>query len=145
MKDRMTNNGRCSSTRESLVQKPLGALRFVRKDWMSYLSSRAPVHDDKVPSRWQLYQSERMDSDKLLWVDSVIGFSSEQYGLTPIFQSLQGNNAALLTPKDYNSSLCYFRRHNWCLAFVGFNLTIAIPQVWLRSAETDCTIKMARA
>lgn len=128
MKDRMTNNGRCSSTRESLVQKPLGALRFVRKDWMSCLSSRAPVHDHKVPSRWQLYQSERMDRDKLLWVDGVIGFSSEQHCPTPVFQSLQGNNAALPTPKDHNSSLRYFQRHNRCLAFVGFNLTIAIPQ-----------------
>lgn len=112
MKDTMTNNGRCSSTRESLVQKPPGVLRFVRKDWMSYLSSRARVHDQKVPSRWQLYQPEKMDSDKLLWIDSVIGFSYEQYCPTPVFQSLQGNSAALPTPKDYNSSLCYFQRHN---------------------------------
>lgn len=74
----MTNNRRCSSTRGSLVQKPLvGVQDFGRKDWMSYLSSRSPAHDHKVPSRWKLYQSERMDSDKLLWVDTVIGVSSE--------------------------------------------------------------------
>lgn len=74
----MTNNRRCSSTRGSLVQKPLvGVQDFDRKDWMSYLSSRSPAHDHKVPSRWKLYQSERMDSDKLLWVDSVIVVSSE--------------------------------------------------------------------
>lgn len=58
--------------------KPLvGVPRFGRKDRVSYLSSRSAAHDHKVPSRWKLYQSERMDSDKLLWVDSVIGVSSE--------------------------------------------------------------------
>lgn len=78
MKDRMTNNRRCSSTRGSLVLKPLvGVPRFGRKDWVSDLSSRSAAHDHKVPSRRKLYQSERMDSDKLLWVDSVIGVSSE--------------------------------------------------------------------
>lgn len=46
---------------------------------MSYLPGDTPVHDHKVPFafKWKLYQSERKDSDKLLWVDSVTGVSSE--------------------------------------------------------------------
>lgn len=68
-----------------------------RTGCLIYPVALTPAHDHKVPSRWKLYRTERMDSDKLLWADSVIGVFSEQSCPAPFFQSLQGHNTAFPT------------------------------------------------
>lgn len=94
--------------------KPLvGVWYFGRKDWISFLPSRTPVHDHKVPSTIDGSFISRRERTVTNYSGSTVwlGFLLNSPALLPF---LQAHNTVFHYPKTMFILFCYFQKHKWC-------------------------------